>query len=142
MVTVHVNRKLLFDEVKGARDLIQKGVVISENQGTVFVHNLNHAQAYINGTITEGTLEEPFKLSTLPALEVVQSVIAPTAPGAPTLSLLPPFLPVTMEDLGPASKRLAINPEMLVRKAEAVLRHFTNRISNTELRLQVNNTHA
>ena len=38
----HVNKKLLFDEVKGARDLIQKGVVISKNQGTVFVHNLNH----------------------------------------------------------------------------------------------------
>ena len=70
----HVNKKLLFDEVKGARDLIQKGVVISENQGTVFVHNLNHAQAYINGTITEGTLEEPFNLSSLPALEAVQSV--------------------------------------------------------------------
>ena len=137
----NVNKKLLFDEVKGARDLITKGVVISEKQGIVFVNNVNHAQAYINGTITEGTLEEPFKLSSLPALEAVQSVIAPTAPGAPTLPFLPPFLPVTLEDLGPASKRLAINPEMLIRKAEAVLRHFTDRISNTELRLQVNNTH-
>ena len=47
-----------------------------------------------------------------------------------------------MEDLGPASKRLAINPEMIARKAEAVLRHFTDRISNTELRLRVNNSHG
>ena len=55
---------------------------------------------------------------------------------------MPPFLPVTLEDLGPASKRLAINPKMLVRKAENILRHFTDRISNTELRLQVNNSHG
>ena len=43
----NVNKKLLFDEVKGARDLITKGVVISEKQGIVFVNNVNHAQAYI-----------------------------------------------------------------------------------------------
>ena len=84
------NKKLLFDEVEGARDFITKGVVISEKHGTVYVNNVNHAQAYINGTITEGTLEAPFKLTSLPALEAVQSVIAPTAPGAPTLPLLPP----------------------------------------------------
>ena len=31
---------------------------------------------------------------------------------------------------------------MIARKAEAVLRHFTDRISNTELRLRVNNSHG
>ena len=60
------NKKLLFDEVEGARDFITKGVVISEKHGIVYVNNVNHAQAYINGTITEGTLEAPFKLASFP----------------------------------------------------------------------------
>ena len=39
------NKKLLFDEVEGARDFITKGIVISEKHGTVYVSNVNHAQA-------------------------------------------------------------------------------------------------
>ena len=101
----YVNKKLLFDEVEGTRDFITKGIVISEKHGTVYVSNVNHAQAYINGTITEGTLEAPFKLTSLPALVAVQSVITPTAPGAPAPPPLPPVLPVSLDDLGPASKR-------------------------------------
>ena len=135
-------KALVFDEVEGARDFITKGIVISEKHGTVYVSNVNHAQAYINGTITEGTLEAPFELTSLPALVAVPSVTAPTAPGVPAPPPLPPVLPVSLDDLGPASKRLAINPEMLKRKAEATLRHFTDRITNTELRLQINNTHG
>ena len=59
----YANRKLLCNKVAGARDFISKGIVTStEKHGTVFVNNVNHAQAYINGTITEGTLEEPVRL--------------------------------------------------------------------------------
>ena len=67
----YVNKKLLFDEVEGARDFITKGIVISEKHGTVYVNNVNHAQAYISSTITEGTLEAPFQLASLPALVAV-----------------------------------------------------------------------
>ena len=138
----YANRKLLYDKVAGARDFISKGIVTSEKHGTVFVNNVNHAQAYINGTITEGTLEAPFRHTSLPALEAVQSVITPAAPGAHTLHPLPSAFPVTLDDLGPASKRLTINPEMLEQTNEAILRHFTDRITNTELRLQINNTYG
>ena len=58
----YANRKLLCDKVAGARDFISKGIVTSEKHGTVFVNNVNHAQAYINGTITEGTLEAPLNV--------------------------------------------------------------------------------
>ena len=47
---LNVGKKLLYDKVDGARDFITKGIVISEKHGTVYVSNVNHAQAYINGT--------------------------------------------------------------------------------------------
>ena len=46
-----INKKLLHDEVDGSRDFINKEIVISEKHGTVYVNNVNHAQAYLNGTI-------------------------------------------------------------------------------------------
>ena len=138
----YANKKTLFDEVEGARDFINKGIVISEKHGTVYVKNVNHAQAYINGTITEGTLKAPFQLTSLPALVAVPPTIAPTAPGDEAPPPPPAGVPVTLNDLGPASKRHDINPEMIKRKSEAVLRHYTDRITNTELRIQINNTHV
>ena len=31
---------------------------------------------------------------------------------------------------------------MIKRKSEAIIRHFTDRITNNELRIQINNTHG
>ena len=131
----YVNKNFLLDEIESARDLITRGIVISEKHGTIFVSNVNHAQAYISSTITEGTLEAPFQLASLPALVAVPAPAARTAPGVPPPPPAPAVLPILLEDLGPASKRLDINPEMIKRKSEAILRHFTDRITNNELRI-------
>ena len=106
----NVGKKPLYDKVEGARDFITKGTVVSEKHGTIYVSNVNHAQAYLDDAIMEGTLEAPFVLASLPALYAVPPVAAPVAPGSMAPPPLPAAMPATLDDLGPASKRLAINP--------------------------------
>ena len=109
----NVGKKLLYDKVEGARDFITKGTVVSEKHGTIYVSNVNHAQAYLDDAIMEGTLEAPFQLTSLPALYAVPPVAAPVAPGAMAPPPLPAAMPVTLDNLGPAGKRFAINESTL-----------------------------
>ena len=60
-----LNRRDLFDAVIGARQFIRYGISVDKK---VSVMNLRHAQAYLNGTIIEGTLDVPFSIASLPLL--------------------------------------------------------------------------
>ena len=131
----YANKKTLFDEVEGAREFIQYGIVISEKSGNISASSLAHVQAYLNGTIVAGTLSAPFDPASLPALVAVSvAASAPTTAGAPTP---PPILvmPSKVEQLGPDADRFKINRELVARKSESILRHFTDRITNQSLRI-------
>ena len=49
-----LNRRDLYDTVNGARQFVRFGITVDKK---VSVRSLQHAQAYLNGTIIEGTLE-------------------------------------------------------------------------------------
>jgi hypothetical protein len=128
-----LNRRDLYDAVNGARQFIRFGISVDSE---VSVMNLRHAQAYLNQTIIEGTLAEPFSIDKLPALaEVAQQTApvtnttaaaaqpatvntagtAPATPGAtptaaPAVAVAPvaPVMPETLKDLGPGHERLQI----------------------------------
>ena len=130
----YANKRALFDELKAARRYVTHGIVTSD-KGHISVMSLEHGQAYLNGTLTVGTIDAPFRTATLPAL----TPVAPPAPaamlgGPPPPPPLPPFLPTRLSDLGPDADRLRINPETCGEMAEKVIRHFTDRISNQLLR--------
>ena len=131
----YANKKTLYDEVEGSREFIQYGIVISEKSGTISASSLAHVQAYLDGTIVAGTLSAPFDPASLPALVAVSvAASAPTTAGAPAP---PPILvmPTRVEQLGPDADRFKINRELVARKSEFILRHFTDRISNQSLRI-------
>mgnify|MGYP006080335089 CR=1 FL=1 len=49
-----LNRRDLYDTVNGARQFVRFGITVDKK---VSVRSLQHAQAYLNGTIIEGTLD-------------------------------------------------------------------------------------
>ena len=95
------NKRALFDEHKEARRFITHGIVTSD-KGYISVTSLAHAQAYLNGTLTVGTLDTPFLTATLPALTpMVPPAPVPVPGGPPAPPPMPPFLPTRLSDLGP-----------------------------------------
>ena len=54
MTSLDANKKTLYDEVEGAREFIQYGIVITEKSGTISATSLAHVQAYLNGSIVAG----------------------------------------------------------------------------------------
>jgi hypothetical protein len=84
----------LFDAVNGARQFIRYGISVDKK---VSVMNLRHAQAYLNGTIIEGTLAEPFSIDKLPALQAVAQQTAPV-----TNTTAAPAQPATVNTAGTA----------------------------------------
>jgi len=89
-----LNRRDLFDAVIGARQFIRYGISVDKK---VSVMNLRHAQAYLNETIIEGTLAEPFSIDKLPALQAVAQQTAPV-----TTTTAAPAQPATVNTAGTA----------------------------------------
>ena len=58
------NLKMLYNEVAGAREFCTSGLVVSDKK--VSVISVQHAQAYMDGTLEQGTLNSPFDATTLP----------------------------------------------------------------------------
>ena len=74
-----LNRRDLYDTVNGARQFVRFGITVDKK---VSVRSLQHAQAYLNGTIIEGTLDVPFSIASLPPVaefEQTESVTSTTA---------------------------------------------------------------
>ena len=129
------NLKSLYDEVEDAQLYVEKGIVCN-SKGDISVSNLAHAQAYLNDTITLGTLDAPFELSSLPALTRVPAPLRPADPttGAPAATIDPPIIPTALSQLGTGHERVRLNKETCERMGVTVLRHFTDKITNQGLR--------
>ena len=138
------NQKTLFDEVDGSREFITCGIVVSDRK--VSVKNIMHAQAYMNGTIVRGTLQNPFDVSSLPA--VCTDVIQPAAVGTPAIVVgAPPALPTmitptSLAELGPDAARFQIAPEICEGMEQDILRHWTDQILDKSLRIETVELHS
>ena len=133
------NLKMLYNEVAGAREFCTSGLVVSDKK--VSVISVQHAQAYMDGTLEQGTLNSPFDATTLPdqCTPVAPIVAAPPA-GAPAAQAPAPIIPTSIKELA-GGDRFQVAPETIAQREEDILRHFTDRITDAHLRVEIVEEH-
>ena len=131
------NQRALFNDVEGARQFLQSGVIVGTKSVTVL--SLPHLQVYVTGDYVKGTLEAPFDFSTLPdkctPILVPDKAATPAegTEGAPSTPPLKEVIPTTIAELAELLdfdvKRFTVAPEMIAQFDERIVRHWTTQIT-------------
>ena len=81
---------MLYNEVAGAREFCTSGLVVSDKK--VSVISVQHAQAYMDGTLERGTLDNPFDAATIPVECTPVAPIAAAPPAGAPAAPIPPII--------------------------------------------------
>ena len=127
-------RRLLFDQVKGARLFLTHGTLVSDRHGKQAVINVAHAQDLIDGTLPEGTITplapfdalKHYKGKAAREQNRPQGTPAPGTPAPPVTRIIP----TSIEDLGPDGHEYYIAPKLLLNKDEEIFRFWADHVTN------------